>query len=155
MAELRSSNVLAKQDTKNKKIDNRLTELEGELATLETDIDNRLNNLELTKKIKIAQWHQYQNSEWYYCSMSEDAVQIVRQFDAVYKPSNSESNYIFQFYLRLANNQLTYTKITYSASEYYLYFGETILRMRMSMNMFMINRSDVGSCQLVLHYSLL
>ena len=87
--------------------------------------------------------------------MSEDAVQIVRQFDAVYKPSNSESNYIFQFYLRLANNQLTYTKITYSASEYYLYFGETILRMRMSMNMFMINRSDVGSCQLVLHYSLL
>ena len=55
MAELRSSNVLAKQDTKNKKIDNRLTELEGELATLETDIDNRLNNLELTKKIKIAQ----------------------------------------------------------------------------------------------------
>lgn len=148
MAELRSNDILSIQDTKNKKIDSGLAELEEEL----TNVDARLKNLEFIKRINITQWYQYQNTEWYYYATSEYA-DIKKTFDAIYKLSNCE--YVFQFYLRSANTQWTCTKIEYSNSEYYFYFGETILRMQLYTNMFLINRSDVGSCQFIFHYSLL
>lgn len=150
MAELRSSDVLAKQDKNNKDINNRLVDAEGRLKSLE-------RRALVSKEQQISSWELFRDTH-YYCDWGELDWRFIMTTYA-----NNRAPF-FEFYLRLEDKtQLSCTKIELDANGYNwtIYFGDLWIQI--------LEISDLGSnllltssikwpnatiqpCQLIVHY---
>lgn len=151
MAELRSSDILAKQDKNNQDINNRLVDAEGRLISLE----RRVSYLEMVKKEEVSSWTVKEGTRYYY-----DQTLDWRSIMSTYAGNNAP---FFEFYLRLEDQtQLSCTKIELDANGYdwTIYFGDLwiqILDPTGGSNWLVTNsttwpNSTIQSCQFIVHY---
>ena len=149
MAELRSSDVLAKQDKNNKDINNRLVDAEGRLISLERRVS-------LVSKEQISSWKLFRDT-YYNCNWELDWRSIMTTY------ANNRAPF-FEFYLRLEDKtQLSCTKIELDDNGYNwtIYFGDLWIQIleisELGSDLLLTSsinwpNSTTQACQLIVHY---